>query len=219
MNKQELFDALAQYRVIPVIAIDDVQSAVPMADALIEGGLPVAEITFRTAAAQAVMEKLQKERPRLILGAGTVLSVENLRLAKQCGAQFGVAPGLNPEVVREAQKLDLPFIPGVTTPSDIEHALGLGVDVFKFFPAEASGGVTMIKALSGPYAHKGVQFMPTGGVTLKNLETYLSQPTVMMVGGTWIAKKETIAGGKWDEIRENCRQICNLVAQIRKAGS
>jgi len=210
---------LAQYGVIPVIAIDDVQSAVPMADALIEGGLPVAEITFRTAAAQAVINTLQKERPRLILGAGTVLSVENLKLAKQCGAQFGVAPGLNPGIVKEAQKLDLPFIPGVTTPSDIERALGLGVNVLKFFPAEASGGVTMIKALSGPYAHKGVQFMPTGGVTMKNLEMYLSQPTVMMVGGTWIAKKETIAGGKWGEIRENCRQVCNLVAQINKGGS
>lgn len=219
MNKQKLFDALAQYRVVPVIAIDDVESAVPMADALIEGGLPVAEITFRTAAAQAVMEKLKKERPQLILGAGTVLSVENLRLAKQCGAQFGVAPGLNPEVIKEAKTLDLPFIPGISTPSDIECALGLGVDVLKFFPAEASGGVTMIKALSGPYAHKGVQFMPTGGVTPENLETYLSQPTVMMVGGTWIAKKATIAGGKWDEIQENCRQVCNLVAQIKKNGS
>jgi 2-dehydro-3-deoxyphosphogluconate aldolase/(4S)-4-hydroxy-2-oxoglutarate aldolase len=219
MNQQELFEALKDYGVIPVIAIDNVQSALPMADALIEGGLPVAEITFRTAAAAEVIATLQKQRPRLILGAGTILSVENLRLAKQYGAQFGVSPGLNPEIVREAQKLNLPLIPGIATPTDIESALGLGVNVLKFFPAEASGGATMIKALSGPYAHMGVRFMPTGGVNLNNLEAYLSLPTVMMVGGTWIAKKETIAAKQWDKIRENCRQTFELVTRIRKGGS
>ncbi|UCH22684.1 MAG: bifunctional 4-hydroxy-2-oxoglutarate aldolase/2-dehydro-3-deoxy-phosphogluconate aldolase [Deltaproteobacteria bacterium] len=219
MNKQELFDELAQYRVIPVIAIDDVQAAVPMADALIEGGLPVAEITFRTAAAGEVMATLKRERPNLILGAGTILSIENLRLANQCGAQFGVAPGFNPKIVEEAGQLNMPFIPGVATPSDIETAMGFGLKVLKFFPAGALGGDKMVKALSGPYAHMGVQFVPTGGVNLQNLESYLSLPTVAMVGGTWIAKKDAIAGGKWDQIRENCRQVCSLVAQIRKCDS
>ena len=214
MNQQELFEALKRYRIIPVIAIDDVQSALPLADALMEGGLPVAEITFRTAAAGEVIDTLKKERPDLILGAGTILSIENLRLAKECGAQFGVAPGLNPEIVKEARTLGLPFIPGIATPSDIETALDLGLKVLKFFPAGAMGGDAMVKALSGPYAHMGVEFMPTGGVNLKNLETYLSLPTVAMVGGTWIAKKDVIAAKKWDEIRENCRQVRDLVARI-----
>jgi 2-dehydro-3-deoxyphosphogluconate aldolase/(4S)-4-hydroxy-2-oxoglutarate aldolase len=215
MNKQELFDTLAQYRVIPVIAIDDVQAAVPMADALIEGGLPVAEITFRTAAAGEVMATLKRERPNLILGAGTILSIENLRRANQCGAQFGVAPGFNPKIVEEAVQLNMPFIPGVATPSEIETAMGFGLKVLKFFPAGALGGDKMVKALSGPYAHMGVQFVPTGGVNLQNLENYLLLPTVAMVGGTWIAKKDAIAGGKWDQIRENCRQVRELVARIK----
>ncbi len=152
----------------------------------------------------------------MILGAGTILTIENLRAATDCGARFGVAPGLNPEIVKEAHNLDLPFIPGVATPSDIEAALGLKAKLLKFFPAEASGGITMLKALSGPYAHTGVQFVPTGGVTIKNLEAYLALPAVRMAGGTWIAGRQLIAENKWDEIRDNCRQVCELVSRIRQ---
>ena len=216
MNQEELFETMRGRAVIPVIGIDDVGSSIPMADALIAGGLPVAEITFRTAAAGEVIATLKRERPELILGAGTILTIENLRLAKEHGAQFGVAPGLNPEIVKEAQKLDLPFIPGVATPSEIETAIGLGRKMLKFFPSEASGGVAMVKALSAPYAHVGVQFMPTGGISINNLEKYLSEPSIAMVGGTWVAKKDTIAAKNWDEIRENCRQASDLVARIRK---
>ncbi len=215
MGYTELFETLRQYGVVPVIAIESPESALPLADALIAGGLPVAEITFRTAAAGEVIATLKKERPELILGAGTILSLENLRLAHEHGAQFGVAPGLNPEIVKEAQRLGLPFIPGVLTPSEIEHAMGLGARVLKFFPAEESGGVAMLKALAAPYRHTGVRFVPTGGVTAANLESYLAQDVVLVVGGTWVAKKEVIATQGWDAIQTNCRQIREIVARVR----
>jgi len=215
MEHTELFQTLHEYGVIPVIAIDSPELAIPLADALIAGGLPVAEITFRTAAAAEVIATLRKARPEIILGAGTVLTVENLRLAKECGAQFGVAPGLNPEIVEEARRLNLPFIPGVLTPSEIERALGLGAKVLKFFPAEESGGPAMLRALAGPYRHTGIQFMPTGGINAKNLESYLKLDIVLMVGGTWLASREAIAAREWDTIQANCRQAREIVAQIR----
>lgn len=211
----ELFEKIKEYGIMPVIAIQSAEDALPMADAMIEGGLSCAEITFRTEAAAEVMTTLKKQRPELILGAGTVLTVENLRRAKDAGAQFGVAPGLNPQVVEEAEKLDLPFIPGVVTPSEVEQALSYDIKVLKFFPAEASGGIGMIKALYAPYGHMGVQFMPTGGVKPDNLKEYLSSEAVPFVGGTWIAKKDVIAAKKWDTIRDNCRQAMELVRKIR----
>jgi 2-dehydro-3-deoxyphosphogluconate aldolase/(4S)-4-hydroxy-2-oxoglutarate aldolase len=215
MNKDQLFEMLKKYGVVPVIAIDSVEAALPLVDALVEGGLPIAEITFRTAAAGEVIAKIGKERPDVILGAGTILSLENLRLARQAGARFGVAPGLNPEIVAEANRLELPFIPGVVTPTDIEKALSLGAKIQKFFPAEASGGLAMIKALAGPYGHTGVMFVPTGGVNPSNLEEYLSLGVVICVGGTWIAPKEAIAGKKWDQVRDNCRKAMEIVKRVR----
>ena len=217
MDQRELFETLQGYGVVPVIAIEDADSALALADALIEGGLPVAEITFRTAAAGEVIATLNRERPDLILGAGTVLSIENLRQAKEHGAQFGVAPGLNPAIVTEAQALGLPFIPGVVTPTEIEQALGLGATVLKFFPAGASGGVSMLKSLAGPYRHTGVKFVPTGGVSLDNVGSYLALDVVAMVGGSFVASKAAIAGRKWDEVRDICRQVGELVARIRGA--
>lgn len=216
MNKEELFQKLSSYGVVPVIAIDSVASALPLADALIEGGLPVAEVTFRTAAAGEVIARLKAERPQLILGAGTILSLENLRRAVEAGARFGVAPGTNPQIVNEAARLGLPFIPGVVTPSEIEQALSLGAKILKFFPAEASGGLQMIKALHGPYGHTGARFMPTGGVKPDNLEAWLSLDAVACVGGTWIASKEAIAAGKWEQIRDNCRKALEIVRKLRK---
>lgn len=212
---KELFEKIKQYGIMPVIAIQSAEDAIPMADAMIEGGLPCAEITFRTEAAAEVIATLKRERPQLILGAGTVLTVENLRKAKDAGAQFGVAPGLNPAVVEESLKLNMPFIPGVVTPSEVEQALSYGIKVLKFFPAGASGGIDMIKALYAPYGHMGVQFMPTGGVKPENLADYLSSPAVPFAGGTWIAKKDAIAAKEWDKIKENCKQAMELVQKIR----
>jgi len=198
-------DALAPYKIVPVIAIDDVAHAVPLADALIAGGLPVAEITFRSAAAAEVIRTMTRERPNMIVGAGTVLSPETADQAKACGAVFGVAPGLNPRVVKHAQSLGMPFIPGISNATDIEAALELGCKVLKFFPAEVAGGAKMIAALSAPYQHTGVKFMPTGGLTLEKLAEYFKIKTVMVCGGTWIAKKEDMAAGNWDVITANCK--------------
>jgi len=210
-----VFDQLARHVVIPVIAIDSVEAALPLADALLEGGLPVVEITFRTAAAAEVIARIAKARPAMILGAGTVLTAENLGLACDAGAKFGVAPGLNPDVVAEAAHRGLPFMPGVITPTEVEQALALGLKLLKFFPAEAFGGLKVIKALAAPYGHAGVRFMPTGGVNTGNLAEYLGEKTVACVGGTWIASRETIAEKKWAQIRDNCKAAIEIVKKVR----
>jgi 2-dehydro-3-deoxyphosphogluconate aldolase/(4S)-4-hydroxy-2-oxoglutarate aldolase len=215
MSGNDVFALLAKHVVVPVIAIDSVDAALPLADALLEGGLPVAEITFRTAAAAEVIAKIAKERPSMVLGAGTVLTAENLGRACDAGAKFGVAPGLNQDVVAEAAHRGLPFIPGVITPTEIEQALAMGLKLLKFFPAEAFGGLKVIKALSAPYAHAGVRFMPTGGVSVTNLPDYLAEKVIACVGGTWIASREAIAEKKWAQIRDNCRAAVEIVGRVR----
>lgn len=212
---EAIFTPIAQLGVVPVIAIDKAEAAIPLADALIDGGLPVVEITFRTAAAAEAIRKIAKERPKLIVGAGTVLTPENLEAAKSAGAAFAVAPGLNPKIVQQAQAIGLPFVPGVATPTDIELGLSLGCKYLKFFPAEANGGVPMLEALSAPYKHTGLRFVPTGGVSTNNLESYLKLETVAAVGGTWIAKKEDLAEGNWDAVRSRCKAALEIVAKVR----
>lgn len=208
-------DILHAAGVVPVVAIEDAADAVPLADALSAGGLPVAEITFRTAAAPEVMRILHGERPDMLVGAGTVLTPAQAEQARECGASFAVAPGFNPEVVRTAQKLGLPFFPGVMTPSDIEGALSLGCATLKFFPAGAAGGVKLLKALAAPYAHLGVGFMPTGGVTAENLADYLSVKSVLAVGGTWIATTEAIREGDWAGITARAAEARAIVDRVR----
>jgi 2-dehydro-3-deoxyphosphogluconate aldolase / (4S)-4-hydroxy-2-oxoglutarate aldolase len=215
MSNNLVFQTIAQYGIVPVIAIDSVEAAIPLADALLEGGLPLVEITFRTAVAAEVIKTIRQKRPEVLVGAGTVVTADNLAAAKQCGAQFGVAPGLNPDTVERAKQAGLPFVPGICTPSDIERGLVLGCTVLKFFPAEASGGIEMLKALAAPYGHLGVKFMPTGGVNMTNLETYLTIASIVAVGGTWIAKKEDLADGNWSQIRDRCKKAVDLVAKIR----
>ena len=188
-----VLDKLSEYGVVPVITIESVDSALGLADALIQGGLPVAEITFRTEAAADVISLLADKRPELILGAGTVLTSENMQKAKDCGAKFAVAPGFNPEVVKKAKAINMPFVPGINNPTDIEAALSLGCKILKFFPAEASGGIKYLNAISAPYKHTGVKFIPTGGIDTNNLKDYLELSIVLACGGTWIAKKEDIA--------------------------
>lgn len=216
MTTEALHERLAKLAVIPVISIEDVKDVLPLADALAEGGLPVAEITFRTKVAAEAMLLLKRKRPDMLLGAGTVLTPENLNLARDCGAAFAVSPGFNPDVVRAAQEKTFPFFPGVATPTDIENALSCGLKILKFFPADMMGGPAMVKALSGPYAHTGIKFIPTGGVTQENFAAYLSLKTVLAVGGSWIAKKDIIAAGRWEIIRETCRDAGKVVARIEK---
>jgi 2-dehydro-3-deoxyphosphogluconate aldolase/(4S)-4-hydroxy-2-oxoglutarate aldolase len=207
-----MLEILKKYRVVPVIAIEDVSVALPLADALLEGGLPIAEITFRTEAAAEVIQILTEKRPELYVGAGTVLTHANIRDAIYAGAKFGVAPGLNAETLDLAEELEWFFIPGVCTPSEIESALSMNVNVLKFFPAGAMGGVAMLKALSAPYAHTGVRFMPTGGVSESNLLEYLAIPTVIACGGTWIATKNDLAEGNWNQIKQRCQQVNEIIA-------
>lgn len=215
MNHSALKESLARFGVMPVIAIDKVEHALPLADALISGGLPIIEVTFRTAAAAEVIATISRERPTMMVGAGTVLDIPTANIAKACGASFAVAPGFNPLVVKHAQSIGLPFIPGVATPSDIEAALACGCTLLKFFPAEASGGVAMVEALSAPYKHTGVTFMPTGGITAQSLEKYLGISTVVAVGGTWLAKADDFSAGKWSEITARSRLAVETVARVR----
>ena len=204
------------YGVVPILAIENVEAALPLANALLQGGLPVVEITFRTAAAAEVIRVLAQERPRLVVGAGTVLTPANLKSAKDSGAAFAVAPGLNPDIVKRARDVGLPFVPGVATPTDIEMGLALGCKLLKFFPAEALGGVAMLEALSAPFQHTGLRFMPTGGLNLANLESYLKLQTVAAAGGTWIARRQDLLDGQWAEIRDRCIAALEIVAQARR---
>jgi 2-dehydro-3-deoxyphosphogluconate aldolase/(4S)-4-hydroxy-2-oxoglutarate aldolase len=216
MSQQTILDRVAQLGIVPVIAIEQVDQALPLADALLAGGLPVVEITFRTAAAAEVIRTLSRERPQLLIGAGTVLTSANLEVAQASGAAFGVAPGLNPQIVNQARQLGLPFIPGVATPSEIEIGISLGCKLLKFFPAEALGGAAMIDALWAPFKHTGVRFMPSGGVTAANLETYLKLGSVAGAGGTWIARPEDLAAGNWSGIRERAQSAVEIVARARR---
>lgn len=208
MNK--IVSVLERCRVVPVIALDDASAALPLMDALIAGGLPVAEITFRTSAAAEAIEIISKMRPEALVGAGTLLTHQNVEDAIKAGAKFGVAPGCNPDTIDFAQANEFPFIPGVCTPSCIECALSMDCTVLKFFPAGAMGGVKMLKALYAPYKHTGVKFMPTGGVTQENLAEYLAAPGVIACGGTWIATAADIAAGNWEEITRRCKEAVSL---------
>ena len=214
-KEQVILNQIEALGVVPVLAIESVEAVLPLADALLEGGLPVAEVTFRTEAAADVIARMTEARPELFVGAGTVLTVENLKRAIDCGAKFGVAPGLNPAVVQAARAVDFPFMPGVATPSDIEGAVALGCRALKFFPAGALGGVSMLKSIAAPYLHLGLRFMPTGGVSTENLASYLEYPPIVAAGGTWIAKPDDLAAGRWDEIRDRCKRACEIVAQVR----
>jgi 2-dehydro-3-deoxyphosphogluconate aldolase/(4S)-4-hydroxy-2-oxoglutarate aldolase len=212
MNMHELTDALKDFRLVPVIALEDEESAVPLGEALLDGGLPLAEITFRTDAAEASMRRLSKELPDLLLGAGTVLTTEQIDKAIDAGASFIVTPGFNPRVVEHALKREIPITPGVNNPTGVEQALEYGLHLLKFFPAEVSGGVNMLKALGGPY--RRVTFVPTGGVSLSNLESYLSLKNVTAVGGSWLVPKEALASGDFEQIRDLTSDSCEVAARV-----
>jgi 2-dehydro-3-deoxyphosphogluconate aldolase/(4S)-4-hydroxy-2-oxoglutarate aldolase len=211
------FDTISGFGIIPVIAIEDAGDALPLADALIEGGLPVAEITFRTAAALDAIRQIAQHRPTIHIGAGTILDETQLDAAIDAGARFGLSPGLDLDVVARARQRGLPFAPGIMTPTDIQAALKAGCRLVKFFPAMAAGGPNMLKNLAAPYAHTGLGFNPTGGVNLDNLGEWLAIPKVRAVGGTWIATKADIAAGRWDTIAANAREAVARVRTLRKA--
>ena len=200
-NCDAVVAALSEIRIVPVLVLNDVESGLKMCEVLSECGLPAAEITFRTTAAEAVIKAASERFPNLYLGAGTILNVADLHRAFNAGAKFAVAPGFNPTVVKEAIANEWAFAPGVCTPSEAEQAMELGCRFLKFFPAEAAGGIKMIQSLIAPYKHLGIRFMPTGGVTTANVANYLAVKEIVAVGGTWLGKSSDIEAGNWDAIR------------------
>lgn len=209
----DVVNKLSQIKIVPVLVLNDLESGLKMCELLVQCGLPAAEITFRTSAAEAIISEAAKRFPDLYLGAGTILNTADLDRAFNAGAKFAVAPGFNPTVVKKAVEKGYAFAPGVCTPSEIEQAYELGCQFLKFFPAEAAGGVPMLKSLIAPYKHLGVRFMPTGGVTTANVENYLAIKEVVAVGGTWLGKADAIAAGDWEGIRKT---VCDAVALKNK---
>ena len=214
MTTKDLEERFYKIGVIPVIALDDAKDASPLGDALMKGGLPAAEVTFRTAAAVDTIKTLKKEFPDMLVGAGTVLTTEQADRAIDAGAEFIVAPGLNPKVVKHVLDKGYPMSPGIATATEIEAALDLGLTFVKFFPAEANGGLPMIKALAGPYTN--VKYMPTGGVSAKNLAEYLVYDKIVCCGGTWMVKKDLVAAGNFAEIEKMSKEAADIVKQYHK---
>jgi len=195
--------------IIPVVVIDDAKDAVPLAKALCEGGLPVAEVTFRTDAAEEAIRLMSEAYPEMLVGAGTVLTTEQVDRAVAAGSKFIVSPGLNPKVVKYCQEKNVPITPGTARPTDIEMALELGLDVVKFFPAEQNGGLAMIKAMAAPYTK--VKFMPTGGINAKNLKSYLDFDKIIACGGSWMVPKDLVAAGDFEAIKNLTREAVNTM--------
>jgi 2-dehydro-3-deoxyphosphogluconate aldolase/(4S)-4-hydroxy-2-oxoglutarate aldolase len=206
---------LGELKIIPVVAIEDAAWAAPMGEALIAGGLPVAEITFRTAAAEAAIKALAR-LPGILVGAGTVLNIENVKKAVDGGAKFIVTPGFNPKVVGYCLEHGIPITPGTVTATEIGEALDFGLNVVKFFPAEASGGLKTLKAVAAPYAM--MRFVPTGGIVPENLGEYLKFGQVLACGGSWMVSKDMLAGKQFDKIRDLAKQAVDLANQARPGG-
>ncbi|WP_040975962.1 bifunctional 4-hydroxy-2-oxoglutarate aldolase/2-dehydro-3-deoxy-phosphogluconate aldolase [Necropsobacter massiliensis] len=209
----QLIEKLRQIKVVPVIALDNAQDIVPLAQVLADNGLPVVEITFRSAAAAQAIGLLRAHQPDMLIAAGTVLTAEQVVQAKNAGADFVVTPGLNPKILRLCQDLHFPITPGVNNPMSIEAALEMGLTAVKFFPAEASGGVKMIKALLGPYAQ--LQIMPTGGIGIHNICDYLAIPNVVACGGSWFVDKSLIQAKNWAEIGRLTKAVVQQVRECR----
>lgn len=210
----DIFERIDSAKVLPVAVIDDAGKAVMLVDALARGGITAIEVTFRTDAAAEAIRLIRKKRPDILVGAGTVLNSEQVRAAANAGAQFLVAPGLNPDTVSAAAEVGLPFIPGVLTPSEVERAMNLGLSRVKFFPAEAGGGVAMLKAMSSPY--RSMKFMPTGGINAKNLLDYLSLDCVFACGLSSVCERSLINDGAFDDIERRAKQITSALEPLNR---
>ncbi len=202
-------EQLKALKVIPVIAIDKAEDIIPLGKVLAENGLPAAEITFRSAAAAEAIRLLREAQPDMLIGAGTVLNREQAIAAKEAGATFIVSPGFNPNTVKACQEIGIDIVPGVNNPSTVEAALEMGLTTLKFFPAEASGGINMVKSLLAPYTD--IELMPTGGINPANIKDYLAIPRVLACGGTWMVDKKLIEEGNWEELVHLTREAVALV--------
>ncbi len=195
------------------MVIDDVADAKPLANALLEGGLNIIEVTLRTAAAPGAIEAIANGFPEMLVGAGTVVTLEQAKIAIDSGSKFGLAPGTDAETIAYFNEREIPFVPGIMTPSDIQVAVRAGCRHLKFFPAGAAGGLKLLKAMAAPYANLGVKFCPTGGVSLENMNDYLSIPEVFAIGGSWLATKAQIADGDWKTITAQVREALDRAAE------
>lgn len=210
MNESEMIQKVG---IVPIVVIHDTKDAAPLAKALVDGGLPCAEVTFRTEAAEESIRIMAAEFPEMLVGAGTVLTKEQVDRAVKAGAKFIVCPGFDPEIVDYCILKKISIYPGCVTPSDVAQAVKRGIKIVKFFPAEQYGGVSTMKALAAPYA--GVKFMPTGGIGVKNLENYLNFDKIIACGGSWMVKEELINSGSFDEIKKLVKEAVQLVANVR----
>ena len=206
-------EILTAGKVVPVIAIDDLSTAVDLAHALVEGGIPTLEITLRTAAGLEAIRQIKKEVPNAIVGAGTVTNGEQLKAVTDAGAVFAISPGFNINFAKAAEKSSIAVIPGIATPGELMLALEHGIDTMKLFPAEVVGGKAMLKALYGPFAD--VRFCPTGGITEDTAADYLSQPNVVCIGGSWMVPKGWLDNGEWDKVTESSAKAAGIVQRVR----
>ncbi len=209
----EVLQKIHETGIIPVVVLNDAKDAAPLAKALCEGGLPCAEVTFRTAAAEESIRIMTSEYPDMFVGAGTVLTTEQVDRAVAAGAKFIVSPGLNPKVVKYCLDKNIPITPGVVTPSEVEQAIELGLEIVKFFPAEPAGGLNMIKAMAAPYVN--MKFMPTGGISPKNVREYLACDKIWACGGSWMVKGSLVDAGDFDKIKEMTAEAVQIVKECR----
>ncbi len=213
MSIQERID---KEKVIAVIILDQLKHAIPLAKALVSGGVTCIELTLRTQIALEAGRAIKKEVPEILLGYGTVLTIDQVKEAKDASGDFAVSPGCNPKIIREAIKQSLPFAPGIMTPTDIELAVQEGCKLLKYFPAETTGGMKHLTSMAAPYLHLGLKFIPLGGVNIHNARTYLESPLISAIGGSWIAKRDLINKEDWSAIASNAQQISTLLTELNQ---
>ena len=211
----EMIQKVDDAGIMAVLVVDEVKHAIPLAEALLKGGVDTIELTLRTPAAMAVAAAIKKTFPEMTLGFGTVLTTDQVKAVVDVGADFAVAPGCNPKIIAEANKQGLSFAPGVMTPSEIEIAVQEGCQILKFFPAETSGGLKHLESMSAPYNYLGLKFIPLGGCNINNANTYLQSDLITAIGGSWIAKRNMIQSEDWTTITNNAKEIRNLITKIR----
>lgn len=216
---QEMLERIERVGVIAVLVVDNAAHAVPVAEALLAGGIDAIELTLRTPAAIDALRHICDSVPQMLAGIGTVITTEQVDQIVDAGAAFGVAPGLNRRVVERAQALGLPFAPGIMTPSELEAAVELGCRELKFFPAEPSGGMKLLTSMQAPYAHLGLRFIPLGGINAQNLSGYIADASIIAVGGSWIATRKLIQAEDWDAITKNAAEARRIVEQVRSGGT
>lgn len=214
-----LAERLFASRLVAVITVEDPADAVPLARALVDGGIRAVELAWRSAATLEALAGIRRVAPELLLGIGTLLSSEQVRQVHEVGADFGVSPGLSPAVVEASRHVGLSYAPGVQTPSDVQAAVERGCRVLKFFPAETAGGLAHLRALHAPFAHLGMRFIALGGLTVENSSAYLRESCVGAIGGSWIAPANLVRQGKWDAIRQLAAAACERAARATKEGS